>query len=327
MNQEIVDFIASLSKDEVEALDDAFANWQQWLPKMQSVKVDTLVEMVQPNTPELLQEKEKQQLKKSQKFEFPSLSFIEERVAEYAKRTTSFPSLPQSLADDETFAGNYHNEGNQARMWGLRPYRDETLSGILQEIGELPRSSGDPGSLWRGSNFGVPCPIPQVVGGTPPYNTYFLRPKLPDNILQGNKIIGAQVYEPWQYRNRTIKMLRDGWEWSISGGHPSFIWVFGCVPTNQCVEWMLTGEVHIQTKFGPEVYMRHPSKTGIPAMPGSPWKQKEPIGILDIYSEEIYGSAWLGLRKLGFFGGLNVAINWVEGAEWALGVLDKPSWM
>ena len=328
MNKEVADFIASLSEEEQGILDKVFSNWKLWLPKIENVKVDTLVDIVNPKEPELAAEKEKVLQEQKQNFEFPSLSFIEARVVEFAALKTDFPSLPAKLENDETFRGNYYNEGNTARMNGLRPYREETLETILQEISELPWSTGEPGGLWKNSIYGVPCPIPQVIGGTPPSGSYFLRPYRADNILQGNVIIGEQVFEEWEYRGRKIKMLKDGWEWRIEGGHPSFVWTFGTVPTNPCIEWMLIGEVHINTKDGPEIYMRHPSKRGsMPPTPGAPWKQKEPIGILDIYSEEVYGQAWLGLRKLGFFGGLNVAINWIEGAEWALGAGSRPPWI
>lgn len=234
--------------------------------------------------------------------------------------------IPEPLLKCENFQeqlfGYRNDKYEMPQTWNLRPNRYPNIEALLKEVAALPLALAS--TFWEQCNMDVPYPTPEVVSDRPPFFSFFLGPEKEDATVVDGKIVGRYSTEPFIHRGRTITP-NNNHTWDISASHEMFSWEFGTVPANPTVEWMLMGTLyHGERRLETN---KHPEVRGWfdPNLPN--WKRPLALAPIEITSEATYGHAWLGLKQLGFWGGLDVAINFIEGVEWAYGVAEKPKYL
>ncbi|MXV76392.1 hypothetical protein F4Z99_19235 [Candidatus Poribacteria bacterium] len=260
------------------------------------------------------------------KFKIPSKEEVEAKMKQVLPEPEHVDvSFPSKLEDCDNFQMQMlewdTKDFRMPQIWNLRPNRYPNIEALLKEVAELPIALAS--TFWENSNNDVPYPTPQVVSGDPPFRSYFLGPEKEDMTVVDGEIVGRYRKTPFDYRGRIITP-NNNHTWAISAIHEMFVWEFGTVPTNPTVEWILKGDLY-------EDESRRTLSSSYPRLgfqdPNLPnWRR--PLSLLiDIASEAVYGTAWLGLKQLGFWGGLDVAINFIEGVEWAYAVAEKPEYL
>ena len=140
-----------------------------------------------------------------------------------------------------------------------------------------------------------------------------------------------------EHRGRTVTRESEN-EWTISSPSDNWRFKFVQVPGNPTLEWVVSGEVLVprpgvdpddypdlsdEDKFAMSTIpmSQHP-ELGIEAVTmEGPWWEEHPENFhgFDIHSPYTIGEPEGGL---GFWGGLNVAINWIDAVEAAYGVSE-----
>ena len=228
----------------------------------------------------------------------------------------ALPALPDSLRQPPHVAEMFSRDDCLVMppWWGLRPDPSLTMESLLEQVAELPRldaakirALGLRGDMFDG------CPEPQVLDrGRAPFGTFFLREDK-----------RGRAFDDFEHRERAIRVLDDN-TWSISGLEPFQDWKFG-TSANPNVEWYMEGIFYKPGRDGGRIPGQLTELPGS-AAPG-PY-QPVPTGIcsVSIDSASVFGSAWIILKRLGFWGALDVAINYIELQEWAYGVAGWPAW-
>ena len=207
-------------------------------------------------------------------------------------------------------------------FWSLRPKGYDSMESVLKAICEIPFADGR--TFWQGCNWDEVYPKPQVVGDNPPFRTFYLKPDKEDSVIVNGKIAGPAATDDFKFLDRDISPLSED-AWKISPSHPMFEWKFLRVPANPTIEWILEGHIYEDDSFDLGLSY-HPETTAHYDYNLPPWRRPLCLGY-SIFSEAVYGTAWLGLKQLGFWGGLEVAINLIRGFEWAYDVADKPEYL
>ncbi len=262
-----------------------------------------------------------------QPFTFPPLEQVKERMGAMWP-TPTYPRwiLPESMQGHPQCESNFGDEANNPDLgnappdWMLRPERELTQQQLVDTIAELPRTDDPVGNGrdngWR--DFPDPeCKDPDGI------HACYLAPSREDNVVENGEIVGMSSRE-WTYRGRIITM-RDSDTWSISGTTENMSHRFRRTPTNPTMEWWLENEVQDQPA-SPLVHQRHPDlQRQDPNL--KPQDRLGEWGVFEITSSGVYGYAWIALKRLGFMGGLDVAINYIECLDWALGIAGRPAWL
>ena len=153
---------------------------------------------------------------------------------------------------------------------------------------------------------------------------------------------GTPPYPPSEpvitHRGRTIERQGEN-EWTISSTSPNWSWEFRNVPANPTLEWVVRGKVLVPREgVNPADYHELPQDQ-LFAMATVPITQHPSLGsnsedLVDLngawwerypenfYSFDIHSPLTTGEPEggLGFWGALNVAINWISAVEDAYGV-------
>lgn len=260
-------------------------------------------------------------------FKIPSKEEVEAKMKEVLPEPKQVDvTFPEELQKCENFQMQLLEWDTKRflmpQTWNLRPNRYPNIEALLAEVAELPIASAE--TFWENCRMDVPYPTPGVISDRAPFSSFFLGPEKEDAAVVDGKIVGRYSSDPFAYRGRTITP-NNNHTWDISASHEMFVWEFGTVPTNPTVEWILRGDLYVYHEGRKLIENAYPrSGFSDPNLPN--WKR--PLSLLiDITSEATYGHAWLGLKQLGFWGGLDVAINFIEGVEWAYGVAEKPKYL
>ena len=263
-------------------------------------------------------------------FNCPPLDEVQRRMKEILTPGTREGIVYPAHLEGTPFAVDYEGPYSVGHLFELRPDREATRQTLIDQIGQLPMAVSD--EFW-GNGGRREWPTPQVIAENAPFQTYFLAPDMEDSIEDNGEVIGLTRQTPWTYLDRTITPLygRNSY-WEISGGHPAFSWVLS-VDRGGNREYSLSGEIKWVMPDAPAGWVpvsSHPERldTGIEPDPNAPSHERpDDLRGLYISGTDVYGSAWLSIKKLGYFGSLEVAINWIDCLEYAYGVADRPHWL
>ena len=236
-------------------------------------------------------------------------------------------------------------------LWNLRPKRYEKMEELLAEIAELPRDTGHPKQYWRPNphlarlseaerkaqniaehRVNPEHHIPQVI---PEYNRPFscawLKPDQEDSLIVDGKIAGKGTMDTWVYRGRKIKPTGNRWkiesaspdggkfEWALlfSDSHPTIDY------TLNCTLWTRYYEYNNSWGGG---YSRYP-EPNVWDDANAPNYQRPLSFDMWVIGWDVYGHSYITHKKLGFFGALDVAINFIEGVEWSYDLAKRPAYL
>lgn len=220
-------------------------------------------------------------------------------------------------------------------LWNLRPRRYANMEELLQEIAELPIDDGWTRKFWQPGRRGEKRAyhIPQVMPASGrPWSCYWLGPDKEDSIILDGKIAGKGSSDTFDYRGRKINPI-DGnrWEiWKDSSEDDKFEWTILFSDSHPVIDYTLTGMLRTQHYASDNSWggtSKHPDlkEWGNPNKPN--WTRPLVFSNIWLVGADVYGDAYLALKKLGFWGALDTAINFIEGVEWAYDLADKPEYL
>ena len=218
-------------------------------------------------------------------------------------------------------------------LWNLRPNRYENIEVLLAKIAELPVEEKDKRVFWsRGRRGADRCyHIPQIRNdNTKPLGCFYLKPDKEDNIIIDGAIVGSAASDAFEYRSRTITV--DGDYIDISGASPEgmkFEWKIMHSPSHPTIKYDLQGTLWTDKHYDGSWtggYSRYPEPNVWDDGNKQNWER--PLNFnMYLTGAAVYGIAYLSLKQLGFFGALDVAINFIAGVEWAYDLADKPAFI
>ena len=217
------------------------------------------------------------------------------------------------------------------RLWNLRPHRYENVDEILEVIAKLPLDTEN--TFWepQWQEGGKYCQIPQVIKlNSKPFGCYYLKPDKEDNMILDGQIVGKASSGDFAYRGRRI--TPSGETWNISGRSPErmvFEWKVLYDSSHPTIDYTLQGTLWTRVREDGDRSGGRPSHPdadwGNPNDPN--WERPLEFGTVYLIGDDVYGSARMGLKHLGFWGSLDVAINFIEGVEWAYDLAPKPEYL
>ncbi|MCY3723335.1 MAG: hypothetical protein OXG97_14020 [Candidatus Poribacteria bacterium] len=222
-----------------------------------------------------------------------------------------------------------------APLWRLRPRRYAHIEALLTEIAELPLDIGLPRKFWSVGRRGEKREyhIPQVISETTkPYKCYWLKPDKDDSIILEGKIAGKGSSEPFVYRGRKITPIGNRWKIEcVSPEDMKFEWSLLFSDSHPTIDYQLQGTLWTRHQEYNDSWSggtsRHPDidAWGDPNTPN--WER--PLEFTSVYltGAAVYGTAYIGLKQLGFWGALDTAINFIEGVEWAYDLSTRPAYL
>ena len=236
-------------------------------------------------------------------------------------------------------------------LWNLRPKRYENMEELLAEIAELPRDTGRPKQYWRPNphlarlseaerkaqniaehRVNPEHHIPQVI---PEYNRPFscawLKPDKEDSLIVDGKIAGKGTMDTWVYRGRNIKPTGNRWEVeSASPEGGKFEWSLLFSDSHPTIDYTLNGTLwtryyEYNQSWGGG-YSRYPEPNVWDDANARNYER--PLSFdMWVVGASVYGQSYITHKKLGFFGALDTALNFIEGVEWAYGLAGKPEYL
>ena len=277
-------------------------------------------------------------------FNCPSLEETQRRMLEVylqPEGARDEVTMPKSLAGIAPFVEEYYdrqsngvNLSSAGELYRLRPRTKDTRQSLLDQIGELPQANAT--TFWERASMELEWPTPQVIGSDPPFQTYYLNADEEDTITGGDGLlVGLTRHTPWNHRSRLITPLgKENKSWQIGSIHPAFAWYFHVFPVGN-YEYELRGTIESPHPGRPPedgatlVRYCHPDR-GLHGScnPNRPILERpDDMSSLSISGSQVWGTAWLPIKKLGFMGALEVAINKIECLEWAYGLTARPDWL
>ncbi|MDE0398882.1 MAG: hypothetical protein OXL96_13890 [Candidatus Poribacteria bacterium] len=246
----------------------------------------------------------------------------------YGNKTIKMPPMGQPWPEPEL-----NDKYEMPPLWGLRPRRYANMEELLLEIAALPLDTESPRKFWsvgrRGEKRGYH--IPQVINETAkPFGCFYLKPDKEDSIILDGKIVGKASHETFAYRGRQI--TPRGEKWDVSGVSPEdtvFEWEIIYSSSHPTIDYTLQGTLWTRLHEDGDRSggrSKHPDADyGNPNHPN--WKRPLEFSNVYLIGNEVYGTAYIGLKKLGFWGALDVAINFIEGMEWSYDLAEKPAYL
>lgn len=257
-------------------------------------------------------------------YEFPPFAAVEAEMREAIREWDFRPgprwTLPESMSGDpgceRTFGrkANDPRQGQAPTLWALRPDKSLTQQALVDAIAALPRSKTPLGGDTEIDLGRTRMPEPQVRGPSEgvPFGFCFLAADEPDDRVLGGKICGRNAAEPFEHRGRTIEPVsRD--EFRIASPHRAWSYRLtwyrdgggeNCIAKAECRVW--------DAAQGCELTLSdHIDRQGDPRHATDP-DEASAFSWFPISDSAVYGSAWLPLKSLGFWGQLEVALNWLE---------------
>ena len=219
-------------------------------------------------------------------------------------------------------------------LWNLRPRRYVDTEEILKKIALLPLDTGSPRQFWSLGRRGEKREyhIPQIINETAkPFGCFYLKPEKEDSIIRDGKIVGKGSSEIFDYRERQITPKNRKWE--ISGTSPEgcrFEWELLFSDSHPTIDYTLQGT--LWTRYHDDGSWsggtsRHPDLDAWGDANKPNWTRPLEFTTVYLTGAEVYGTAYIGLKQLGFWGAVDTAINFIEGVEWAYAISEKPAYL
>ena len=278
-----------------------------------------------------------------------SKEFVEERMRQVLPEPEKVDvDIPTALTDTgfdwkedlygyaPVYPSKLNDKYEMPPLWNLHPspHRYKNTEDILSEIAELPLDTGYNRKFWTAGRRGEKrnYHIPQVINEhNKPFGCYWLKPDKDDSIILDGKIIGKASSNPFDYRGRKITPASNTWD--ISGVSPEgckFEWEMLFSDSHPTIDYSLQGTLWTSYYENDDSWGGGRSKH-----PDADWGDANkpnwtrPLEFTNVWltGNEVYGTAYLGLKQLGFWGALDTAINFIEGVEWSYDVGGKPLWI